>query len=58
MIGLLVALVILAIVLGVISQIPLPEPFSWVKLVIYGIAAIWFVIYAARVLGAPIPNLG
>ena len=51
MIGLLVAVLIIAIVIWGINQIPLPEPFSWIRIAVYCIAAIWLVLYAARVLG-------
>jgi Mg/Co/Ni transporter MgtE len=57
MIGLLVALIVLAIVLWAVNQIPLPEPFSWVKILVFAVAAIWFVLYAARTLGVSVPLL-
>ncbi len=57
MIGLLVALIVLAIVLWGVNQIPLPEPFSWVKILIFCVAAIWFVLYAAKTLGVAVPGL-
>jgi len=52
MVGLIVTVLIVAIVVWGINQIPMPEPFSWLKVIIYCVLAIWLVLQAARILGS------
>lgn len=48
MVGLLIGLIVLCLVLGIaywiVGQIPLPQPFRWIVLVVFGLIALLLVL--------------
>ena len=51
-------IVIICIVVWGVNQLRIPEPFNFVKVIIYCVLAIWLAIAAYRVLGSGFPALG
>ena len=58
MLSLLLYLVIVCIIVWGVSQAPIPEPFNFVRVVIYCFLAIWLVVLAFKVFtGTSLPSL-
>jgi len=58
MLGFLLLFCVVAILAWGISQVPVPEPFSWVKVIVYCVMAVYLVVAAFRLFGVALPSLG